>query len=134
MIKNIRQTLLSGVLIAAAAQAAQVATINFPFRTPTAELPAGRYQVETKNMGTGKYVELENLDNGKRILFHPSSPVNNVNGNEKPRLVFACASSGCSLQRIWESGSDGFDVMKRKTTPAEAERTAVVNLETKSAE
>jgi hypothetical protein len=136
MTKNIKNIFLSGVALAVSAQAGQVANIQFPFRTTNAELPAGRYQVEALHLGSGKYLELRNLDTGKRVMFHPSSPVVSVRASEKPRLIFACGEqSGCSLQRIWSSAVDGFDIYQKKSSPAaEAERLAVVQIEAERAE
>lgn len=134
MTKNIRHFFLSGIALAVSAQAGQFANIQFPFRTTAADMPAGRYQIEAVQLGSRSYIELRNLDTRKRVMILPGNPVVNTRAAEKPRLIFACAESGCNLQRIWASAVDGFDIYQKKSSPAEAERLAAVQLEAKPAE
>ena len=134
MIKHIGKILLSGAIIAASAQAAQKLTIDFPFRTPVGELPAGTYNVDFTQLGTGKYIQLRNAGTGAAVLFHPNNPVTNIRGTEQPRAIFSCAQSGCTLRRIWTSGVDGFDFRQKKLTPAQAERLAVIPIQASVAE
>ena len=112
----------------------QRASISFPFRTPTAELPAGSYEVEFRYLGSGRYVEFLNVDTRQKVMFHANNPVSNVRGTEQPRLIFACGQAGCSLQRIWQSSVDGMDFFQKKLTPAQAERLAVVRMESSPSE
>ena len=134
MTNNIRKILLSGIVLAVSAQASQNINIPFAFRTPAGELPAGRYTVEFQPMGTTKYVQLRNVESRASVLFQPSSPVTNIRGTQRPGMIFSCAQSQCNLQRIWQDGVTGFDFRKKKLTPAESERLAVVQMETKAAE
>jgi hypothetical protein len=134
MIRTTRNILLSAALLAASATAAQKVTISFPFRTPVGELPAGKYTIDFHQIGSGKYLQLRNLATGAGTLFRPTNPVLSYSGTEQPRLIFACADSGCSLKRIWESGASGFDFRPKKLSPAESERLAVVKIEPHTAE
>jgi hypothetical protein len=136
MVNHIRKILLSGAVLAASAQAAQNINVNVPFafRTPSGELPAGAYTVEFQPTGTNRYVQFRNVESRATVLFQPSSPVTNVRGTERPRMIFSCAQSGCSLQRIWQDGVNGFDFPAKKLTPAESERLAVVPIEARAAE
>jgi hypothetical protein len=122
------------MVLAASAQAGQKVDIAFPFSTPAGEQPAGKYNVEFRQLAGGKYVELRNIETGAAVMFHPTNTTTNLRGAETPGFVFSCVQSGCQLKRIWENGVSGYDFRQRKLSPAEAERLAVVRIDTEVSE
>ena len=132
--KHILCTLFSGLILAASAQAGQKARIDFPFRTPAGELPAGKYLVETKDMASSKYIQLTNLETSRSVLFYPETQFRETRGGESPRMVFSCTSTGCNLSQIWTESVNGFGIRQKKLSPAEAERLTVVRMGTEATE
>ena len=132
--KTIRTLLLSGAALAVAAQAGQSFNVQFPFRTPAGDMPAGKYQTEVRQLATAQYIELRNVETKRSVILYPTNPVTDIRGHETPRLEFACGTSGCDLKRLWRDGASGHDFRQKKLTPAEKERLANVRTETVAAE
>lgn len=130
---KIRLFLLSGVVLAFSAQAAQNAKINFPFRTPAGEMPAGNYRVDVLD-GTGsKFVQLRNMETNRAVVFNTQWALNKVRPTSNGELVFSCRKDGCNLAQVWSTGMVGYAVKQKKAAPAEPQLHTVVSLKSDSA-
>jgi hypothetical protein len=132
--KMMKQILLSGALVAVAAQAGQKFNVQFPFRTPAGDFAAGRYNIEVRHGAAQSYVEMTNVNSRKTVLLYPTNPVTNMRGTERTRLEFACSDGGCDLKRLWHDRSSGMDFKQRKLTSAEKERLTAVRDQVVTAE
>jgi hypothetical protein len=119
----------AGLLLSAlGAQAAQNFDINFRFRTPAGEHPAGTYTLDVRDgiSGATKIIYLRDAETRKAVMFYPVSGIEKMNGDGPARLAFRCNSTGCNLAEVWAGPTFGYAVRQRKPTAAEAERMAVV--------
>jgi hypothetical protein len=124
-----RAAAVAGLLLSAVAgQAAQNFDINFSFRTPAGEHPAGTYTVDVRDnvAGATRLVYLRNRETRKAVMFYPTAGLQKMNADSPARLTFRCNNVGCNLAEIWTDPTFGWAVRQRKPTPAEAERMAVV--------
>ena len=77
------------------------ANVPFGFRIPGGTVPAGHYQIQLKNTGSGTIVQMWDFETRRSAMSvgfllsdHPRTPV-------VPRLEFQCGAAGCALSRIW---------------------------------
>lgn len=124
MIKQISSTLFFGLMLAVSAQATEKVNIAFPFRTPSGELPGGRYTIETKDTSGSKYLQLTNVETKASVLLYPESRLDNHRPAGSARVVFSCGASRCDLAQIWTDSVTGFAVRHPRPAVAEAEPAA----------
>jgi hypothetical protein len=123
-----RAAAVAGLLLGTMGLQAQNFDINFKFRTPAGEHPAGTYTVDVRDgiAGATKIVYLRDAETRKAVLFYPVAGIENMKADGPARLAFRCNSTGCNLAEVWTNPAFGYAVRHRKPTPAEAERMAVV--------
>lgn len=110
------------------AQDRLVADINFNFKSSTADLPAGKYEVLMSKSSGAPLFHLRNIRTSKSVLIAGTVRLSNAK-REDPRMVFRCNGSGCGLTEIWMGGNDaGFQTQRPHLSPGQQERIAVVRM------
>jgi hypothetical protein len=113
---------------ALSAQTVGTADIPFGFRVPGASLPAGKYTIQTKAVGSNA-ARITARDMKKSVFVLAATTLTSpVGREEKSRLVFSCHADDCALAEIW-LGSEGQSVPSaHRRHYAGSERLAMISV------
>jgi hypothetical protein len=100
--------LAAAVALGAAASRGQdlIATIPFDFHTSNGDLPAGTYTVTRK---ADNVLLLSNWQARKGVIVLAQSRVSG-DRESRPRMVFYCGETGCSLTQVWTWAENGYAI------------------------
>lgn len=110
-----RSAFLVVVLLAVSGGLARAATVEvnvpFPFMVRGQLLPAGQYRVDRDE--TDPAVVLIRGEHGTRVnLFLLTTPAAGHDPVDRPALIFTRHQAQYHLIDIWDSGDEGFEVVK----------------------
>jgi hypothetical protein len=125
--------LAGGILLLAVAGSGQTVTAKVPFgfQITNSEMPPGEYSVSQLHSGS-PVVRFNNQDAHKSVMVlgRPLDP----SSDKRPRLVFHCVESRCSLAEIWgATAAAGVRLSEPRVTVQEADRVAVIYMVPKKA-
>lgn len=103
------------------------AHVPFEFKIGNHTHPAGDYTVVNGVVyGGSRFVGIRRDGESTQIVpaMYTQQPVNSV--DTSARLLFHCASTGCSLYQVWAGGDYGSEFVQPKRKSAENQRLAVV--------
>lgn len=110
---------------ALSAQTVGIADVPFGFSIPGASMPAGKYTVNTRAVGTN-VAQIRSEDTKKSVMVLAATNLSAPIAQEvKPRLVFSCHAEDCALAEIW-LGAEGQSVAHRHH--AGRERLAMISV------
>jgi len=101
------------------------AEVPFAFRTASATLPAGNYQIKASNTGAATTMSVWNTAT-HRGVYMVSAPADTYR-TARPSLVFLCGNHGCSLSEI-RTGSGTYTYAAPHKAGRDKEAVAVVSI------
>ena len=124
---------LVGGIAVAFGQERVIAKVPFSFRAGESAMEAGNYELAPYSPSSHAALTLRNIDTRKTVAVLVQSPIYGAGrgADTHPRLIFRCASAGCTISQVW-TGIDGWQLSAPTWTAAEKERIAVVYFRNKA--
>jgi|SRR5579871_2562821 len=135
-------TLMATAILTSASPSAygqerMAATVPFSFHVASTTVEAGRYDIDS-DATDPKVMLLTNLEDKSFVRMLTRGDVHNSKGihvrltfrdvsDTRPRLVFRCGSTGCTLSQIF-TGEEGWELPANKLTGLESEHLEMVYL------
>jgi hypothetical protein len=88
------------------AQTTTRANVPFAFQAGNEEMPAGQYEVQGAQTGTGSIEELRRTDSSA-VAFVLTNPADSTNKSGEAKLIFSCYHHECFLSQIWNGNGQG---------------------------
>ena len=103
------------------------ASVNFPFRVSTVDMPAGKYDLVQRNGNAGPRFYLRETTSHKQIMV--ASWVTAPAKSNAASMTFRCSASNCGLVEIAIGDGRVYKTQSPKYTRSESERLVTVNLD-----
>lgn len=105
------------------AQTTTRANVPFAFQAGDEKMPAGEYEVQRAQLGTGSVEQLRRIDSSAAafVLTNAADPANK---SGEAKLIFNCYHHECFLSQIWNGNGQGRKLLESRREKELARGTA----------